>query len=102
MRRNRYSLFECYANGRFLFRSFGHDSAAKDPRPESNVAFRAAQMTAKRSGHRLTYLFLATGLARSEAAGRLERYGVPDQVFKTESRFVSGSTEFAPVSPLVT
>ena len=68
MRQNRYFLFECYAEGRFLFRSFGHDSAAENPRPESNPAYREAQMAARRAGHRLTYTFLATGLARSEAA----------------------------------
>jgi hypothetical protein len=102
MRQNSYFLFECYADGRFLFRSFSHDAAAENPRPESNPAYREAQVAARRAGHRLTYTFLATGLARRDAANRLQRYGTLDQDPPAEPPLSTASGEIIPQNPLVT
>lgn len=70
MRSSRYFVFECYARGVFVFRSYGIAAARRNPIPVSNGDFRKLQRKFNLDGTSLAYNFVASGLLK-EAAQRL-------------------------------
>ncbi len=60
-------IFECYCQGRMLFRACSESSGLLDPLPDSALA-RALQAEAIKNGLRLTYSFIANGMTKAEAA----------------------------------
>ena len=63
-------IFECYCQGRMLFRACSESSGLLDPLPDSALA-RALQAEAIKNGLRLTYFFIASGITKAEAAVRM-------------------------------
>jgi hypothetical protein len=78
-------IFECYSEGRMLFRACSESSGLPDPLPETPVA-RAVQAAAIKKGCRLTYFYIATGLTKAEAAILLRRMAAAEAELTANSR----------------